>query len=50
MKKLITRKMGISCEGIILFLCKLEFEGAVTFKHLDHHQKALKTIDNEDYL
>lgn len=34
MRELITQKLGISGEGIILFPYKLEFEGTLTFQKL----------------
>ncbi len=34
-KKLIPQKFGVSCEGIILFPCKIELEGTVTFAKLE---------------
>lgn len=44
MKKLITQKLGISGEGIILFPCKLEFEGIVTFAKLEEPIKHINKI------
>ncbi len=42
MKKLITQKLGISYDGIILFPCKMELEGTVTFAKLDQPNHANK--------